>query len=97
MQSLTFFLLNSKVREKDQIFLFNQVTWCILGPRGIWQKVPKDMNFKLEKGDVKDGIVDAQGVKWTVDLRKMKATARNSRQATALKRLENLSGEEPLS
>ncbi|XP_058639229.1 protein mono-ADP-ribosyltransferase PARP14-like isoform X2 [Onychostoma macrolepis] len=83
--------LRRQVREKDQIFLFSQVTWCILGPRGNWQKVPKDMNFKLEKGDVKGGIVDAQGVKWTVDLRTMKATARDSRQVTALKRLENLS------
>ncbi len=55
------------------------------------------MNFKLETGDVKDGIVDAQGVKWTVDLRKMKATAHDLKQVTTLKRLANLSGEEPLS
>lgn len=43
---------------------------------------------------MKDGIVDAQGVKWTVDLRKMEATACDSGQVTTLKRLENLSGED---
>ncbi|ROK32553.1 Poly [ADP-ribose] polymerase 14 [Anabarilius grahami] len=80
-----------QVREKDQTSLFTQVTWCILGPRGVWQKVPKEINYKLERNDVKDGIVDAQGVKWTVDLRKMEATACDSGQVTALKRLENLS------
>ncbi|XP_043101593.1 protein mono-ADP-ribosyltransferase PARP14 [Puntigrus tetrazona] len=81
--------LRRQVREKDQMFLFSQVTWCILGPRGNWQKLPKDMNFKLEKADVIDGIVDAQGVKWTVDLKNMKA--RNLTQVTTLKRLQNLS------
>ncbi len=54
------------------------------------------MNFKLEKKDVRDGIVDAQGVKWTVDLLKKEATC-DSGQVTALKRLQNLSGDEPLS
>uniref|UniRef100_A0A8C2AS70 Poly [ADP-ribose] polymerase n=1 Tax=Cyprinus carpio TaxID=7962 RepID=A0A8C2AS70_CYPCA len=81
--------LRRQVREKDQTFLFSQVTWCILGPRGIWQKVPKDANYKLEKRDVKDGIEDAQGVKWTVDLPKMEATSCDSGQVTTLKRLEN--------
>uniref|UniRef100_A0A672LVK0 Poly [ADP-ribose] polymerase n=2 Tax=Sinocyclocheilus grahami TaxID=75366 RepID=A0A672LVK0_SINGR len=81
--------LRRQVREKDQTFLFSQVTWCILGPRGIWQKVPKDVNYKLEKRDVKDGIEDAQAVKWTVDLQKMEATSCDSGQVTALKRLEN--------
>ncbi|XP_016415475.1 uncharacterized protein LOC107745958 [Sinocyclocheilus rhinocerous] len=81
--------LRRQVREKDQTFLFSQVTWCILGPRGIWQKVPKDVNYKLEKRDVKDGIEDAQGVKWTVDLQKMEATSCDSGQVTTLKRLEN--------
>uniref|UniRef100_A0A672RAM7 Poly [ADP-ribose] polymerase n=1 Tax=Sinocyclocheilus grahami TaxID=75366 RepID=A0A672RAM7_SINGR len=83
--------LRRQVRDKDQSILFNQVTWCILGSRGIWQKVPKDVNYKLEKKDVKDGIVDAQGVKWTVNLRKMEAKACHSGEVTALKRLENLS------
>ncbi|KAL1271944.1 hypothetical protein QQF64_030960 [Cirrhinus molitorella] len=81
--------LRRQVREKDQSLLFTQVTWCILGPQGIWQKLPKDSNFKLEKEDVKDGIVDAQGVKWTVDLKKKEAKACDSRQVTILKRLEN--------
>ncbi|KAK7177062.1 hypothetical protein R3I93_001117 [Phoxinus phoxinus] len=83
--------LRRQVREKDQASLFTQVTWCILGPRGVWHKVPVEVNYKLERRDVKDGIVDAQGVKWTVDLRKMEATACDSGQVTSLKRLENLS------
>ncbi|XP_051999457.1 protein mono-ADP-ribosyltransferase PARP15-like [Xyrauchen texanus] len=74
--------------ERDQDHLFTQVTWCILGPHGIWQKVAKDMNHKLERGDVTGGITDAQGVKWTVDLRKMEACGTG--QVTQLKRLENL-------
>ncbi|RXN14733.1 poly [ADP-ribose] polymerase 14-like protein [Labeo rohita] len=57
---------------------------------GVWQKLPTDINYKLEKTDVKDGIVDAQGVKWTVNLREMEATSCDSGQVTALKRLENL-------
>ncbi|XP_059396160.1 protein mono-ADP-ribosyltransferase PARP15-like [Carassius carassius] len=83
--------LRRQVRDKEQSILFSQVTWCILGSRGIWQKVPKDVNYVLEKGDVKDGIVDAQGVKWTVNLGKMEAKAYRSGEVTALKRLENLS------
>uniref|UniRef100_A0A9J8BFY4 Poly [ADP-ribose] polymerase n=1 Tax=Cyprinus carpio carpio TaxID=630221 RepID=A0A9J8BFY4_CYPCA len=83
--------LRRQVRDKDQSILFNQVTWCILGSRGIWQKIPIDMNYKLEKKDVEDGIVDAQGVKWTVNLRKMEVIACHSGEVTALKRLENLS------
>ncbi|RXN19007.1 poly [ADP-ribose] polymerase 14-like protein [Labeo rohita] len=86
-----FFLPNSKSREKDEDLLFAKVTWCVLGLHGVWQKVPKDLNYKLEKKDVKDGFVDAQGVKWTVDLQKMEATSCDSGQVTALKRLENLS------
>ncbi|KAL1271943.1 hypothetical protein QQF64_030959 [Cirrhinus molitorella] len=83
-------VLRRQVREKDQSFLFNRVTWCILGQQGVWQKLPKEMNYKLEKGDVNDGIVDAQGVKWTVNLRKKKAKkACDSRTVTILKRLEN--------
>ncbi|RXN19008.1 poly [ADP-ribose] polymerase 14-like protein [Labeo rohita] len=80
-----------KVREKEQALLFTQVTWCILGQWGVWQKLPKEVNHKLENADVKDGIVDAQGVKWTVDLQKMEARACDSRQVTTLKRLENIS------
>ncbi|XP_056090727.1 uncharacterized protein LOC130070380 [Rhinichthys klamathensis goyatoka] len=82
--------LRRQVREKDQASLFTQVTWCILGPRGVWQKVPPEENYKLEREDVKDGIIDAQGVKWTVDLRKLEATACGSGHVTSLKRLENL-------
>ncbi|XP_073764126.1 protein mono-ADP-ribosyltransferase PARP14 isoform X2 [Danio rerio] len=83
--------LRRQVREKEQDNLFTQVAWCILGPRSIWQKVPKKANHQLERADVNDGIVDAQGVKWTVDLRKLEATECDSGQVTALKRLENLS------
>ncbi|XP_056090726.1 protein mono-ADP-ribosyltransferase PARP14-like [Rhinichthys klamathensis goyatoka] len=83
--------LRRQVREKDQASLFTRVTWCILGQRGVWQKVPAEENYKLEREDVKDGIIDAQGVKWTVDLRKLEATACGSGHVTSLKRLENLS------
>lgn len=77
----------------DQENLYGQVTWCILGQRGVWQKLSKEMNYKLEKGDVKNGIMDAQGVKWTVDLRNMVAKASGTRKKTKLKRLANHSGE----
>ncbi|XP_043099357.1 protein mono-ADP-ribosyltransferase PARP14-like isoform X2 [Puntigrus tetrazona] len=83
--------LRRQVREKEEALLFTKVTWCILGPWGVWQKLPKKVNHKLEKADVKDGIVDAQGEKYTVDLQKMKVTACGSGQPTALKRLQNLS------
>lgn len=82
----------SKVRQMDQENLYAQVTWCILGKRGLWQKLSKEMNYKLEKEDVNDGIMDAQGVKWTVDLRNMVAKESRTRKKTKLKRLENHSG-----
>ncbi|XP_051991394.1 protein mono-ADP-ribosyltransferase PARP14-like [Xyrauchen texanus] len=82
--------LRRQVRERDQENLFTKVTWCILGKHGVWQKVAKEINLKLEMGDVKEGIVDAQGVKWTVNLRKMVGTACGTGQVTKLKRLENL-------
>ncbi|XP_056614438.1 protein mono-ADP-ribosyltransferase PARP14-like [Triplophysa dalaica] len=81
--------LRRQLRKMDQENLYGQVTWCILGQRGLWQKLSKDMNYKLEKGDVKNGIMDAQGVKWTVDLRNMVAKASGTRKKTKLKRLEN--------
>ncbi|KAI7813959.1 hypothetical protein IRJ41_005119 [Triplophysa rosa] len=81
--------LRRQLRQMDQENLYGQVTWCILGQRGLWQKLSKDMNYKLEKRDVKDGIMDAQGVKWTVDLRNMVAKASGTRKKTKLKRLEN--------
>ncbi|XP_051555002.1 protein mono-ADP-ribosyltransferase PARP14-like isoform X2 [Myxocyprinus asiaticus] len=81
--------LRRQVRERDQENLFTKVTWCILGKHGVWQKVAKEMNLKLERQDVKEGIVDAQGVKWTVNLRNMVATACGTGQVTKLKRLEN--------
>ncbi|KAA0722939.1 TCDD-inducible poly [ADP-ribose] polymerase [Triplophysa tibetana] len=81
--------LRRQLRQLDQENLYGQVTWCILGQRGLWQKLSKDMNYKLEKGDVKDGIMDAQGVKWTVDLKNMVAKASGTRKKTKLKRLEN--------
>lgn len=63
---------NYKVREKDQTYLFAQVTWCILGPRGVWQKVPVEVNYKLERNDVKDGIMDALSNDWrTFQVRKI--------------------------
>ncbi|KAG1959203.1 protein mono-ADP-ribosyltransferase PARP14-like [Pimephales promelas] len=83
--------LRRQVREKEQASLFTQVTWCILGRQGVWQKVPAEENYKLERGDVKDGIIDAQGVKWTVDLSKFEATAGDTGLVTSLKRLENFS------
>lgn len=83
--------LRKQVIKRDQESLFTKVTWCILGPRGFWEKVSKEMNHRLEKRDVKDGIVDAHSLKWTVDLRKMVATACGTGKKTSLKRLENRS------
>ncbi|TRY57758.1 hypothetical protein DNTS_012030 [Danionella cerebrum] len=81
--------LRRQVREKDEAALYSQVAWCIRGDRGVWQKVSKEVNMKLETADVDDGIVDAQGVKWTVDLNRNEAKASDSGRVTALKRLEN--------
>lgn len=81
-----------RVREEDD--LYARVTWCILPHNGNWQRVPKTANCKLEKKEVSQGIVDAQGRTWNVNLQCMEAILRISGQRAKLKRLVNLSGEQ---
>ncbi|KAG7330444.1 hypothetical protein KOW79_006666 [Hemibagrus wyckioides] len=79
-----------QVKEKEQDELFSRVSWCILGLRGIWERLPKQAHHQLEKKNVAEGILDARGQKWTVNLLKMEATARWFTHVAKLKRLENL-------
>lgn len=81
-----------KVRDEDD--LYARVTWCILAHNGNWQRVPKRANYSLEKKEVAQGIVDAQGRSWNVNLQSMEAILRISGQRAKLKRLVNLSGEQ---
>lgn len=81
-----------KVRDEDD--LYTRVTWCILPHNGNWQRVPKRANYSLEKKEVAQGIVDAQGRSWNVNLQSMEAILRISGQRAKLKRLVNLSGEQ---
>ncbi|KAM4612294.1 uncharacterized protein ACJ7VT_012847 [Polymixia lowei] len=82
--------LRREVRNREEENVYGRVSWCILGLRGDWERLPKTANHKLENGDVSEGLVDGQGVQWSVDLRRMKATAQGTRQVSELKRLENL-------
>lgn len=81
-----------KVSEEDD--LYTRVTWCILPPNENWERVPKGANYNLEKKEVAQGIVDAQGRSWNVNLQSMEAILRISGQRAKLKRLVNLSGEQ---
>uniref|UniRef100_A0A3B4ZIP5 Poly [ADP-ribose] polymerase n=1 Tax=Stegastes partitus TaxID=144197 RepID=A0A3B4ZIP5_9TELE len=78
-----------RVREEDD--LYSRVTWCILGPNGSWDRLPKTANLNLERNNVTKGIVDAQGILWSVDLGKMEAIRRVMGTTTKLKRHEHLS------
>lgn len=85
-------VLRRQVVERDQKDLFTHVVWCIVGQRGDWERFPKEANQKLEKKEVSDGVVDAHGYRWSVDLRQMQATATGSSCVTNIKRLQNLPG-----
>ncbi|XP_027034050.2 protein mono-ADP-ribosyltransferase PARP14-like isoform X1 [Tachysurus fulvidraco] len=80
-----------KMKEKEQDILFSHVSWCILGLRGIWERLPKEAHHQLENKNVAGGILDAQAQKWTVNLVKMEATAIGFTAVAKLKRLENSS------
>lgn len=79
---------------KEQDTVFSHVSWCILGLRGTWERLPKEAHYQLENKNISEGIIDAQAQKWTVNLKKMDATAIGNRanSQTKIKRLENLPG-----
>uniref|UniRef100_A0A7N6FI70 Poly [ADP-ribose] polymerase n=1 Tax=Anabas testudineus TaxID=64144 RepID=A0A7N6FI70_ANATE len=79
-----------EMRAKEEEDLYTRVTWCILGHSGKWERLPKTANYNLEKSDVTGGIVDAQGISWSVDLQRMEAKRHRTGQTAQLKRLENL-------
>lgn len=87
-------LLRRQLTEREQRELFAHVVWCIMGQRGGWERLPKEANQKLERGDVSGGVMDAHGCQWNVNLQQMRATAARSGQTTSLKRLKNLPGEQ---
>ncbi|KAM6894235.1 protein mono-ADP-ribosyltransferase PARP14 [Lycodopsis pacificus] len=83
--------LRREAKVRDEEDLFARVTWCLLGHGGNWERLPKTANRNLENNDVAGGIVDAQSVQWSVDLRRTEATSRLTGQTAMLKRLEHLS------
>lgn len=85
--------LRREMRVKEEEYLYNRVAWCILGHSDKWERLPITTNYKLEKHDVTGGIVDAQGISWSVDLKRMEAKRHRTGQTAKLKRLENLPGE----
>ncbi|XP_038587306.1 protein mono-ADP-ribosyltransferase PARP14 isoform X2 [Micropterus salmoides] len=82
--------LRREVRVREEEELYTRVAWCILGPNGTWERLPKTANHSLEKNDVAGGIVDAQGIRWSVNAQKLKATSRVTGLNANLKRLVNL-------
>ncbi|GAA6079576.1 protein mono-ADP-ribosyltransferase PARP14-like isoform X1, partial [Tachysurus ichikawai] len=80
-----------EMKEKEQDIIFSHVSWCILGLRGIWERLPKEAHHQLENKNVAGGILDAQAEKWTVNLIKMEARAFGFTAVAKLKRLENSS------
>lgn len=84
--------------KKEQDTYFSRVSWCILGLRGIWERLPKEAHYQLETNNNVGGeILDAQAQKWIVNLTKMEATAIASSAVAKIKRLENLPGARTLS
>ncbi|XP_040887490.1 protein mono-ADP-ribosyltransferase PARP14-like [Toxotes jaculatrix] len=81
--------LRREVREREEDDLYSRVAWCILGPNGNWERLPKTANYNLETKNVAGGIVDAQTIEWSVDLGRMEATRRGTGQKTMLKQLVN--------
>ncbi|XP_022534288.2 protein mono-ADP-ribosyltransferase PARP14-like [Astyanax mexicanus] len=81
-----------QVRGREQDLIFARVNWCILGIWGVWERLPKEANYQLENNNIFGGVLDAQGQKWTVNLKGMEATSVNTPGLVSkLKRLENLS------
>ncbi|XP_030609406.1 protein mono-ADP-ribosyltransferase PARP14-like [Archocentrus centrarchus] len=90
MSQCQFGTLKREVRVREEDDLYNRVVWCILAHNGNWERLPKTANHKLEIKELTEGITDAQGITWEVNLQMMAATRPLSRQTTKLKRLENL-------
>lgn len=84
--------LKKELRAKEEDDLYTKVTWCFCPHNGKWTKFPKRANYNLERKEVAQGIVDAQGRTWTVDYQSMEVIVRNSNQRAHLKRLVNFSG-----
>ncbi|KAG7241535.1 hypothetical protein INR49_025440 [Caranx melampygus] len=82
--------LMQQVRLKEEDDVYTRVAWCILGPNGNWERLPKTANHNLENRDIGGGIIDAQSIRWIVDLQKMVAKRQRSTQEAQLKRLQNL-------
>ncbi|MEQ2181296.1 hypothetical protein GOODEAATRI_009997, partial [Goodea atripinnis] len=82
--------LRREMRVKDEETLYPNVAWCILGQNDSWERLPKTANYNLENQNITKGIVDAQGLTWSVNLLQMEAKRNLSRQTAKLKRLENL-------
>ncbi|GLD53861.1 poly [ADP-ribose] [Lates japonicus] len=82
--------LRREVRAREEEDLYNRVAWCILGPNGNWERLPKTANHNLEKNDIAGGIMDAQGIQWSVDPQRTKAQRQVTGQTAELKRLQNL-------
>ncbi|XP_036452955.1 protein mono-ADP-ribosyltransferase PARP14-like [Colossoma macropomum] len=81
-----------QVRESEQDIIFAHVSWCILGSRGDWERLPKKAHHQLENNNFAAGVMDAQGRMWAVNLTRMEASAIAVPSTVAkLKRLENLS------
>ncbi len=85
--------LRREMRVREEEDLYTRVAWCILGPNGNWERLPKTANHILENKNILGGIVDAQGTLWSVDLQRMEATRPVTGQTAKLKRLVNLPGE----
>ncbi|XP_026018057.1 poly [ADP-ribose] polymerase 14-like [Astatotilapia calliptera] len=90
MNQCQYMNLAREVRVREEEDLYNKVVWCILANHGNWERLPKSANHQLEKNELTEGITDAQGLIWEVDVQAMVATRPLSRQTTKLKRLENL-------
>lgn len=85
--------LRQQVRLKEEDDVYTRVAWCILGANGNWERLPKTANHDLENRDIGRGIVDAQSIRWIVDLQKMVAKRQVGARVAQLKRLQNLAGE----
>ncbi|XP_036968283.1 uncharacterized protein LOC119027303 isoform X2 [Acanthopagrus latus] len=82
--------LRREVRVREEQEFYTLVAWYILAHNGNWERLPKKANYSLENNDIGGGIVDAQGVLWSVDAQRLEASTRVSGQTTKLKRLVNL-------
>ncbi|XP_073331280.1 protein mono-ADP-ribosyltransferase PARP15 [Pagrus major] len=82
--------LRREVRVREEQEIYTLVAWYILAHNGTWERLPKTANYSLENNEITGGIVDAQGVLWSVDVQRLEASRQVSGQTTKLKRLVNL-------